>query len=292
MSVDVCVGVDLGGTRTRAAVVDESGKVSEIHQRLTRAERPALSIVDDVADLVREVTSRGSMKVGVGVPTTLDEAGRLRPCLNLPTFRSFALREELESRLGEPVRLENDASCFALGERAWGAARGAHAAIGLTLGTSVGLGIILEGVVFHGAHGEAGEIWRSPARLLSGGPLDEDVHTLLGGRAISRGYTARTGKSLDPAAIAELAARGDGDAMATFAGYGTDLGKVLCWLCDVLDPDLAVIGGAVASSSALFLPSVMTAMKSRRCTVAASVLGDRAAILGAASLFLGTGGIT
>jgi glucokinase len=291
MSTDVLVGLDLGGTRMRAAVVDETGNVAGIHQRPTRAERSALSIMDDVADLIREAAPHGPIKVGAGVPTTLDEAGRLRPCLNLPTFGSLALREELESRLGAPVRLENDASCFARGEWAWGAAKGARTAIGLTLGTSVGLGIIMEGAVFHGAHGEAGEIWRSPARLLPEGSIEDDVHTRLGGQAISRGYSTRSGKNLDPAAVAGLATRGDGDAMATFEEYGRDLGRVLCWICDILDPDLAVIGGAVAASFALLLPPVTAAMKDRRCTVAASVLGDRAAILGAASLFLGTGGI-
>jgi glucokinase len=291
MSAYSYIGVDLGGTRMRAAVVDGNGRAGPIHQRLTQAERPAAAVVADIANLVREAAPRGTVKVGVGVPTTLDEAGRLRPCPNLPTFGSYALREELEDRLGATVRLANDAGCFALGEWAWGAAKGSRTAIGLTLGTSVGLGIVMEnGALFRGSHGEAGEIWRSPAGALSADPSVVNIHELLGGRAIARGYEARTGNRLDPAAIADRAARGDAEAIAVFMAYGAQTGKVLCWLCDILDPECAVIGGGVAASFELFRPAVEAAMKDRRCVVAASVLGDGAAILGAASLVTETGG--
>jgi predicted NBD/HSP70 family sugar kinase len=284
MSLTVRVGVDIGGTRIRAAAVDGTAGAADIHQRLTRAERPAGEIVGDMVSLIREAAPRGALEVGVGVPTTMDEAGRLRPCLNLPTFGTFPLREELEARLGCRVRLGNDAACFTLGEQARGAARGARVAIGLTLGTSVGLGIVVGGAAFHGAHGDAGEIWRSPARLLPNGPSGANLHDLLGAHAVSRHWREATGSVRDPSEIAGSAARGDREALDAFARFGADLGSVLCWLCDILDPDVAVIGGAAAASFPLFQPAAAAMLADRRCSVVASALGDGAALIGAASL--------
>jgi len=164
MPSHVYVGVDLGGTRIRAAAVSSTGTIDKFRQRPTQSDRPAMHIVEDVVELVQEVAPVGLAGIGVGVPTTLDERGCLRPCLNLPTFGSFNLGAELQTRLNTKVQLENDARCFTLGEWAWGAARGVRIAVGLTLGTSVGLGIVVDGVPFRGAHGDAGEIWRSPTR--------------------------------------------------------------------------------------------------------------------------------
>jgi len=280
------IGVDLGGTRIRAGMVEAGGAVVCLREMATRAERPACEIAADIAALVRAVEADvrtvgtgAAAPIGVGVPTTIGPDGALAPSPNLPTCAGYPLARELGNLLGRPVVLENDARCFALGEVLAGAARGALIAAGVTLGTSIGLGMVVNGALLRGAHGEAGEIWRSPVDLLAAPGAEtagraDSLHDLLGGHALGT----------DAATTARLARCGDAAALAVFARYGERLGAALCWLCDMLDPDVIVIGGAIAASFDLFADHARAVLGARRTLLAASALGDRAAILGAAGV--------
>lgn len=277
------IGVDFGGTRLRAALVDSQGRLSGFQERPTDATRPAAQVVEDLASLVRSVeASNGQhgLPVGVGVPTTVSRGSAIFPCPNLPTFaKGFDLAGALEAALGRPVALDNDARCFTRGELLWGQGRGLPSLLGVTLGTSIGLGLSIGGLVYAGARGEAGEIWRAPVRLDQKG--SPSLHELLCGEAVALGAGVASGGALE---AANRARAGDPRALAAWRTYGEVLGSALAWVVDVVDPERIVLGGSIAAAFDLFRDPLLRALAGRNTEVVVSVLGDRAALLGAAAL--------
>lgn len=166
--MDLTLGIDLGGTNIAAGVVDASGKLLIKESIKTGAERGAAAILADVGDQAcRLVAAMGESgkdirAIGIGSPGTPDNVhGFVIYSSNLPFRPSTPIREILQSRLGIPVFLENDASCAALAEARAGAAKGALYAITLTIGTGIGCGIIANGRIYHGFNNAAGEFGHS-----------------------------------------------------------------------------------------------------------------------------------
>jgi predicted NBD/HSP70 family sugar kinase len=156
--------------------------------------------------------------------------------------------------------------------------------VGVTLGTSVGCGIVLDGRLLRGARGEAGEIWRAPLDVRD--PGAGTLHDALRGGAIMDAYESTAGRRRDGAEIARLAMDGDPAAREVFDGYGRALGGALRWLCDAFDPDVVVLGGAVSASFSLFGDFALKPLEGRRVAVRVSALGDLAGVLGAAAIAL------
>lgn len=273
------VGVDLGGTWVRAGLVTESGRI------LTRARAPvdplvpADQIVSAVAATVASVRP-GTQPVGVGVPTTVTSAGRLRPCPNLPTLDGFALADALSERFRAPVVLDNDARCFAMGE--WGSSGGVESLAAFTLGTSIGLGIVLGGVPVRGSTDEAGEIWRAPV------PGTQDtLHDRCSAEAVRNSYASRTGNTADTAAIFRLASRGDEPALASIEAYASAFAWAVRVVLDIIDPAAVVVGGSISNSYEVIRPWVDAVVGGRASRIRRSVLGDDGGIIGAARLCAG-----
>ena len=271
------IGVDLGGTRMRAGVVDEEGRVRGFQERPTLSSRPRREILDDLVDLIRTAEAAAGaqgLSVGLGVPTTVGPGGVLAPCPNLPTFGSVALNRELAPLLGRTPVLGNDARCFAFGEWKWGAGRGTTSMVGVTLGTSIGLATVLDGRLLGGVSNEAGEVFRAPIHL-TGAP--DTLHDVLSGEGVVRAYGSPGVTAAK--VVADRARAGEVRAAAVFAGYGQVLAGALRWACDMVDPELIVIGGSVAGSWDLIGPPVEEALRGRRNRVVLAALGDQGAIL-------------
>ena len=150
------VGVDLGGTKCLAVAL-EGGTVVE--ERRVRTPVGEAAVLDAVAELAKTVQGDGPLVgVGVGVPGLVDREGVLRFAPNLPGVHDLAIKAELEARLGVEVRVDNDATCAAWGERQVGAARGYDDVVLATLGTGIGGGIVAGGRLVRGTNGFAGEI--------------------------------------------------------------------------------------------------------------------------------------
>jgi glucokinase len=280
------IGVDLGGTKLCGAVVDAEGRVvAGPMLEATGRERPPEAIVAALVDLVRRLESvspRPVEGVGIGVPTTMDAAGRLVACPNLPTMGGVAIRAELEPRLGRAVVLDNDANCYALGEWRAGAGRGTRDCCCVTLGTGLGTGIILDGRLRRGAHGCAGEMCYSPYAELQ-------VEEVVSGLGITRFYRERTGEELDAPQVAARARLGDPAAAAVWQGYGTALGCALCYAVNLLDPEVVVLGGGLTEAWDLFYPALWTVLERhaydhRLVRLARAELGGLAGAVGAALL--------
>ncbi len=304
MSPSVRIGIDLGGTKIEAIAVSPAG--AEIARRRVPTPRDYAASLDAIADLVGELERAAGAPgtVGVGIPGTVVPRTGLVKNANSTWLNGRPLRHDLEERLGRPVRLMNDANCFALSEATDGAAAGAHVVFGVILGTGVGGGIVVDGRCLAGANLIAGEWGHNPLPWLTS---DEQpgppcycgkrgcVETWLSGPGVERDHARHTGLTLSGAEIARAAESGDAGAVATLARYHDRLGRALASLINVLDPDVVVLGGGMSNIAGLpeatsaLLPRYLFAAGATSDPVATRVVraahGDSSGVRGAAWLW-------
>lgn len=239
------VAVDLGGTKADVARVDADTWDIESKERIaTRADDGFAAVLDDVCAAIERQKDPSTVAVGIGVPGLVTK-GKLLNAPNIKNARGIDVKKEMEARLKMPVHVGNDANCFALAEARMGAAQGKGIVVGITFGTGVGGGIVIDGKVFEGAHGYAAEIGHM---LLKPGqpPYDTDdkrgeVEQFLSGTAM--------GKRCEAAKSPEEYLEG---AVCSF--MQPDIYREVAWLCTnllyLLDPDLIVFGGSAGHSLA------------------------------------------
>lgn len=262
-------GVDIGGTSAKLGALAADGRVLDRASVPTGKSIGASDFVSAVARAVEALAERTGADiaaVGVGSAGLVDTAsGVVRRSPNLPEWRDVPLRRLLSDALGRPVRLLNDADAFALGEYGQGAGRGTRTGVYLTLGTGVGGAIVLDGVLFRGAFGMAGEAGHmtvdvNGARCPCGGRgcleltvgsahIVEAATALVRSGADGRGLREAAGDGdLSPQTIALAATRGDVTATRVFDRVGEVLGLFVVGLTNLLSPDVVVIGGGVAGA--------------------------------------------
>ena len=303
------VGVDVGGTKCLAVAL-EAGRI--IDERRVPTPDGAAAVLDAIAGVVAEVAGTSDVRsVGVGVPGLVDRGGVLRFAPNLPGVVDVPIKAEMEARLGTPVRVDNDATCAAWGERQLGAAQGYNDVVLVTLGTGIGGGIVAGGSLMRGGNGFAGEIghmvintdgppcpcgqrgcWE---RYASGSSL-----AVLAQRAAAEGRAprvlARAGGEPEMVRgehVTVAAAEGDAGAQAVLAELGWWVAQGLANLANIFDPQAFVLGGGLVEAGDLLLSPVRTAF-AELLTGAAyrpgveilpATLGEHAGAIGAACLF-------
>lgn len=308
------IGVDLGGTKIEAVVVELGAEAPTERARARVATDRELGyehVLSAVRAIVREVAKQAGVDpdatpIGVGMPggTTTRRADGTRSgvplvknsnttCLNGRPFRA-----ELAAALGRPVYFANDANCFALAEATWGAARGAEVAFGVILGTGVGGGLVLASGggaprAWDGAQGIAGE-WGHVVLDPERGPAcycgkRGCVETYLSGPAIEAEYARRAGARRDLVEIAARAASGDAIASALLSERVDVFGRALATVIDVVDPDVVVLGGGVSNLDVLYTDGVRAVARwvfddELATRIVKHALGDSAGVLGAALL--------
>lgn len=257
------IGVDLGGTNLRVAAITREGERLDQISLPTRLNAGPQAVLDDMTSAVlRLIETRGSAEllgIGVGSPGPLElPAGVLHHPPNLPGFDGLNLRAELERRLGRCVCVDSDANLAAYGESRLGAGRAdsVDSLCMLTLGTGVGCGIILNGQIWHGLKGAAGESGHGP--LDPNGPLCPcGARGCLEMYASATAIVRRAGELGIPgpvtaSAVARMAESGDARALQIFEEMGRALGLSLANLVNTLDLPLYVLGGGVAAAWPLF----------------------------------------
>jgi glucokinase len=305
---------DLGGTHLRVALVDEHGGVVFRQMQSTpHAEDPSeivRALVNAVSACKREATDRGGLisAVSVVVPGTVNlDAGVIVTAPNLPSLDSFPLTAALEAELGTRVILENDANAAAIGEMWRGAGRGYRTLICVTLGTGVGGGIILDGELWRGVDGSAGEVGHIGVDPFAGVPCTCGSRGCLEVYASATAIVrmtreARTGypnsildnaEDLTSAKVYEAGMAGDELAIEVFRRMGVYLGIGLASLINVLNPEIIVIGGGLSNGWALFESHMHQQVierafpiPARRVKIVRAECGDDAGLLGAAHLAL------
>ena len=249
------IGVDVGGTKIEAIALSPAGE--EIARRRVTTPPDYLPLVDAIAGLVRELERAAGEAgtVGVGIPGAVVPHTGLVKNANSVWLNGRPLGRDLEARLDRPVRLMNDANCFAISEATDGAAAGAHVVFGVILGTGVGGGIVVDGRILMGANLIAGEWGHNPlpwptADEWPGPPCycakRGCVEAWLSGPGFERDHAEHTGRPLPSRDIVRAAGGGDADAAATLARYHDRLARALVSLIHVLDPDVIVLGGGMS----------------------------------------------
>lgn len=300
------VGVDLGGTKTAAALVWPEGRTGALSTIATPAADGPDRILDAVADLVTSVAGATMISsVGVGSAGLIDAARGVVVSSTdaIPGWPGTPIADGLTGRLERswrrrvPTVVENDVDAHALGEAWLGAGRGAASLLLVTAGTGIGAGIVVGGRLLRGAHHGAGEIGHLPAPGAEGlrcacgrtGHLE----AIAAGPAVARRFAVLTGIQADAQEVAARAEAGDDVAVRVLTDAATALGRGLAGLVTTLDPAVVALGGGLAGAGELWWSAVETALRADLIDVLQTVqlvrpqLGAYAAILGAARRALG-----
>ncbi len=295
----VRIGIDLGGTKIEGIVLSATG--APMARRRVATPRDYAATLDAVGTLVRELEREVGCTgpVGIGIPGALVPAtGRVKNA-NSTWLIGQPLGRDLEQRLARPVRLMNDANCFALSEAVDGAGAGARVVFGVILGTGVGGGIAIDGACHVGPNLVAGEWGHNPLPWMTPEESPGDpcycgrrgcIETFLSGPALERDFTRHANATRSGREIVLAAAGGDPIATAAMARYHDRLARGLASVINVLDPDVIVLGGGVSNIEGL--PEAVSALLPRyvfSSTVATRVVrhvhGDSSGVRGAAWLW-------
>jgi len=254
------LGIDLGGTKTAAVVLDGGGRVLW-QQRIATPADDYRRIVAALADLAAQAAAAcGPCSVGIGTPGTLTASGLLKNS-NTVCLNGRPLRDDLSAAIGQPVRIANDANCLALSEATDGAGAGADVVFAAILGTGTGAGIAVGGRVLAGANGVAGEWGHNPLPWAVPGddPLLDCycgqrgcIETLLSGPGLARDHRHHGGTALSAEQIARQAAAGDAACCASLRRHASRLARALAGVINLLDPDVIVLAGGLSQIDSLY----------------------------------------
>jgi len=307
------IGVDLGGTNLRAAVLNHEGDILSKHKESTRAAEGRVKVVARLIENIRRQRELAVHEghevaaVGVGAPGVIfGDKGIVVKSPNFPDWNNLPLKAELETALTLPVFIENDANAAALGEQWRGAGRDIGSMILLTLGTGVGGGIVLDNKIWHGADGMAGEIGHMTlvpeGRQCSCGNTG-CLEMYASSRGIVQTYCEELIKraprdadrhgDITSEQIYQAAREGDGLALRVMKDMGRMLGIGIANLINIFNPEMIVIGGGVRDAWPLFIDATREEIRKRafeapaeRTAIMPSLLGDDAGMVGAAAVAL------
>ena len=256
------IGIDLGGTKIEGLALADDGR--ELERRRIAAPRGSYdATVRAIAELVTAIESavndRGTL--GVGIPGAISPATGLIKNANSIWLNGRSFAEDLSQAIGRPVRLANDANCFALSEATDGAAAGAAVVFGVIIGTGTGGGLVVNGRLVTGANAIAGEWGHNPLPA----PADDErpgppcycgrsgcIETFLSGPALARDYIALGGEDLAASDVAARAERGDARAIACLERYERRFARAIAAIINVVDPDVIVLGGGLSNITRLY----------------------------------------
>jgi glucokinase len=274
------IGVDLGGTNLRIAAVDGDGKLLEKTTTSTPVSQGRVVVIGEMCDAIQQMVSRflsgGELAgIGIGVPGIIEmQTGTVRESPNLPDWRDYPVRDEIERRLRTTVVLENDANAAALGEKWLGAAATVDDMCMLTLGTGVGGGIVLKGQVWHGMTGMAGELGHInvdpdgyPCNCGSRGCIEQyasataikrmAVEAVATGKAPELARAMHEDPEFSSKVVHQMAMQGDEPAKEIFRRAGDALGIALADLVNIFNLPMYVIGGGASSAWDAFAPAML-----------------------------------
>ncbi len=261
--MSIRIGIDLGGTKIEVIALDNQGETLA-RERLPTPQGDYAATVQTVADLIYGIEQRlGSQgSVGIAMPGALSPATGLIKNANSVCLIGQPLDHDLSAVLHRPVKLSNDANCFALSEAVDGAAAGEKIVFGVIIGTGTGGGIAINQQVLTGLNGIAGEWGHNPLPWVQTeelpGPLcycgkHGCIETFLSGPGMARDYQTTTGKSLSPPDIVILAEAEDNPAKACLSRYADRLARGLASIINVLDPEVIVLGGGMSNIAQLYV---------------------------------------
>ncbi len=302
----LAIGIDMGGTNIRLALISSDGSAINSARYKTSAQEGKDAVISRLSSSTAEMIAEGrkhGMVIGIGIGAPgLIENGVVRCSPNLPGWNEVPLQRLLEDALALPVVLENDANAVAYGENCFGAGRGLKSLICITLGTGVGGGLILDGKIWRGAFGMAGEVGHmviepdgNKCSCGNRGCLETYASATgivrMARETVHRGDASWDTGNLTTETLEGAARGGDKAAASLFSSAGRYLGIGVSSLLHILNPEAVIIGGGVARAWDIFYPSMSEEINKRcfrevveRTKIMPASLGDNAGILGAARL--------
>jgi len=280
------IGVDLGGTNIKTALVTAKGKIIKKYETPTQANKGSKTIVNNIISSIKKIKSGKIAGIGIGSPGPLNyKTGTVLNPVNLP-FRNTPLRKIIQNKFKLKIFLDNDANCFALAEAVFGQGKKYENVVGITLGTGFGGGLVINKRVYHGRN-NAAELGHMTINY--DGPKSRcKNHGCIETHVAARGIKRIYGGS-NPYSIYKLALKGNKKAIKTFDEMGYYLGIGLTNIIYAFDPDLIIVGGKISNSWNYFSKSMNKTIKekyfSKPCKIVKSNLKE-AGILGAAALVL------
>ncbi len=296
MAAQFTVGVDVGGTKISSGLVDRRGKIAARFKLATEGSKGKETVLANIEKSVAEVWRPGVAAIGIGLAGLVDhKKGIYLEGPNFPSsFRNVAVASLIRRRFRVPVTIDNDVHCFTLAEAKFGAAKRDERVVGLTLGTGVGGGVVIDGALYRGRDNAAGEfghmtVAKDAAELCSCGRTGH-LEAYASGTAMARIYAKLSGRDAEPLDVERAARAGDPFAAKTFGIMTDGLAAGLANVIHALNPDVIVIGGSIGAIDLLWkpLPDKLRALlvypQSASTRVVPSALGGDASVLGAAFL--------
>ena len=314
------IGIDVGGTNVKIALVDDNGKIIYSNSVPTYAkmgyEYTVNNIKQAIRDLMKETNTTTSDIEGIGFdfPGQVDcKTGVVKLAPNIPGWVNVPIAQMIEDEFHIPTRIDNDVRCAALGELKFGAGKGCENFICITVGTGIGSGIVINGKVVRGATNAAGELGHIKLQM-NGGPICGCGDTgcleafasgpaivamaqeyIKGGKSTKfREMAAAEGGEITPYMVAKAAEEGDPVAKRIFEIVGEYIGIGLTSVINLLNPEKVIIGGGVAESGELLLAPIRKTIKERAMVVSGNAveivpaqLGNSAGVIGASMLIEG-----
>lgn len=293
------IGVDFGGTKIEAAALDDQGRF----QARVRAPNPrdydaSLRVVVDLVAQVEALAGKGA-SIGVGSPGSISRRSGTMRNANSVWLNGRRFKEDLEQALGRPVRLANDANCFALSEATDGAAAGASVVFAAILGTGCGGGVVVDGHALMGRNAIAGEWGHTPLPwpAAADGPAltcwcgrQNCLELFISGSGLEQDLYRQTNAAWSAERIVEAARTGEPEAVAAFDRYIDRLGRALAVLVDIIDADVIVLGGGMSNVSELYerVPAVVAGRifsDAFETPILPALHGDSSGVRGAAWLW-------
>ncbi len=249
------IGVDLGGTNVRAAIVDEKGNILEMKKTATEINKGTAHVMTKIKELIRSLEGyEKTSGIGLGVPGPVDTVNKVMVLAsNLPGFEGYPIAKEIEEEFNIPTYIDNDANVAGLGEAYQGAGKGANPVYYVTISTGIGGAMIVDGKVVSGKHGHAGEVGnliidrnREKVNHLNAGAVECEAS----GTAVTRKGQAIFGESIEHAGhVFDLARNNDPKALEIVDNMAYDLATMFSFIGHIVDPQLIVIGGGVMTKA-------------------------------------------
>ena len=309
------IGIDVGGTNVKIALVDTKGKIVYSNSVPTRAEMgyeyTVNNIKQAIQDLLKEtkLTTKDIEGIGFGFPGQVDyKAGIVRNAPNIPGWVEVPIAKLIEDEFKVPTRVDNDVRCAALGELKYGAGKGCENLICITVGTGIGSGLILNGKLVRGASNAAGEIGHIKLQMndgpicgcgdtgcleafASGPSIVAMAEEYIKGGKSTKFREMASGGQITPYIVCEAAKAGDPVAQRIFTITGEYIGIGLASVVNLLNPERIIIGGGVADAGDLLLAPLTETLKKRAMKIAGSAvevvpaqLGNTAGVIGSSLL--------
>lgn len=246
---NIVLGIDIGGTYLKIGRV-ENGIITNQTFNSVDSKASEEATISSLFEAIDNIISPDVTAIGIGVPAVVDPiAGIVYDVQNIPSWKEVALRELVEQRYKLPVYLNNDANCFALGEKIFGKGRNHENFIGLTIGTGIGMGIIINNALYNGILCGAGEVGMLPYK---DGIIEEYSSSFF----FSKNYHQSAEE------LSRSAAKGDENALQAYTEFGLHLGECIKSILYMYAPEAIILGGSISKSFPLFKESMELSLKS------------------------------